>query len=631
MAPVPALLSGGRQSRPVLGRAYRHYAITPCRACVNVLTIASTPSESQLPTKVGPRRRHLSTTTSHPRLELEQALLQLQKEVPNLINLSRSQLALRGLRQDAGAEVVRIAILALRNGSAATSTSRRILRALLADPLQEIQPWETQLEDRDGSKPLVVRVGPSRKHAVSIEFEHRAGLDEIHVSSPQFDSHNLEFLLMELSASRPAPGETSVQSLEDAILVPAVEIPSAPGRTSLLATPVHQALVIGDGLRGAVDVSSLPISEADSTISAAVQIEGSSNLQLETDFKIVDVSLAEQGIRLFRQSPQYAIDYERLWFSSRVPELNAWIKAGAAPQDAETKPAIRNLIASILSKTSQQIQLQEAQRLCKSPNRNSDPAAAAMQAHLADWAQQAHAELQDELDLAFRSRRWRKLGWWKLFWRVDDVALLTNEMINQRFLPTAERELIYLTGRIAQLSDAARDYPQPRSSDETPSGSHSSGSETSPAGVNGSPPSLPKWPGHIAFTRRYLQHETVPALQSLAQRLVVESLGTSGAASAVSAVLYLSSLAPTLYEAGTVAALGLVYSLGRMQKRWNAARAFWEGEVREEGRKSVRAAEESVATVLAGNESHAAVDDPAKLSRAKELVARAENALANLP
>lgn len=573
----------------------------------------------------------MSTTTSHPRLELEQTLLQLQKEVPNLINLSRSQLALRGLRQDAGAEVVRIAILALRNGSAATSTSRRLLRALLADSLQEVQPWEKQLEDRDGSKPLVVRVGPSRKHAVSIEIEHRAGLDEIHVSSPQFDSYNLEFLLMELSVSRPASDETSVQSLEDAILVPAVEIPSAPGRTSLLATPVHQALVIGDGLRGAVDVSSLPISEANSSISAAVQIEGSSNLQLETDFKIVDVSLAEQGIRLFRQSPQYAIDYERLWFSSRVPELNAWIKAGAAPQDEATKPAIRNLIASILSKTSQQIQLQEAQRLYKTPNRNSDPAAAAMQAHLADWAQQAHAELQEELDLAFRSRRWRKLGWWKLFWRVDDVAMLTNEMINQRFLPTAERELIYLAGRIAQLSDAARDYAQPRSSDETLPGSHSSGSETSPAGVNGSPPSLPKWPGHIAFTRRYLQHETVPALQSLAQRLVVESLGTSGVASAVSAVLYLSSLAPTLYEAGTVAALGLVYSLGRMQKRWNAARAFWEGEVREEGRKSVRAAEESVATVLAGNKSHAAVDDPAKLSRAKELVARAENALAKLP
>ena len=133
---------------------------------------------------------------------------------------------------------------------------------------------------------------------------------------------------------------------------------------------------------------------------------------------------------------------------------------------------------------------------------------------LAEWSRSAHGELQQELDLVFTGRRWRKLGWWKLFWRVDDVGMLTNEMLSQRFLPTAEQELVYLAGRVAALRGEVPNYPQPVS-------------ET----VSAAPQApLPKWPGHIAFTRRYLQNETVPALQALAQRLLVQSLGTSSVA-----------------------------------------------------------------------------------------------------
>ena len=43
-----------------------------------------------------------------------------------------------------------------------------------------------------------------------------------------------------------------------------------------------------------------------------------------------------------------------------------------------------------------------------------------------------------------------------------------------------------------------------------------------------------------------------------------------------------------LYEAGAFAALGIIWSLRRMQKKWEAARSFWENEVREEGKKAVR-------------------------------------------
>ncbi|KAG6012477.1 hypothetical protein E4U54_007505 [Claviceps lovelessii] len=638
-----------------------------CPVCANASpTRPPRTTRTRAPRRDATSRRYLSSTPARPdpRAELESTLLELQKHSPSLINPSRLQLALQGLRQEAGSEIVRIAILGLAGGPGAGPTARRVLRALLADPLQEEQPWERELATRsETQKPLVVRVGPPRRHAVSLKIEKETGLDEMHVSSPLLDGLNLEFLLMEgVSVPYGAPGETmttmtttattttttttSVKALEDAILVPAVEIPSAADRMSPISTPVHQALLVADGLSGAVSMTALlPVAahEEAGSIAAAVQFEG---LRLDspqlgrTTFDIIDVSLAEQGVRLFRQGPQHGMDYERLWFASNIPVLMDWLKKGASSSSAgETRPAVRKLIASLLQNT-----LSEARRLEARSRPASeasaeaidshDPQVAALSERLADWAQCAHSELQEELDLAFGGRRWRRLGWWQLFWRVDDVAMLTHELLSQRFMPTAEQELVYLTGRIAQLRGGSpAEYPQP-----TPSCGDArivdieSGSDGARAVVPTSSSSSvrPKWPGHIAFTRRYLQNETVPALQSLAQRLVLQSLGTSGVATSLAALLYMSSLSSTVYEAGAVAALGIVYSLGRVQKKWDAARTFWEGEVREEGRKAVRAAEKSVAVVLESDEAGLEVDGAERLDRTKELVARAEDALARM-
>jgi hypothetical protein len=542
-------------------------------------------------------------------------------------------LALQGLRQNPGAEIVRVAILGLENGAESGAAARRVLRALLADPLQEEQPWERELENRDESRPLIVRVAPPKKHAVSLEIERQTGLDEMHISSPELDGYNLEFLLMGVVVPYGAPGETCVQALSDAVLVPTVAIPSADDRVSPIATPVHQALLVAHGLVGAVNVSALPVSEADDSIMAAVQLEGAFKENHQATFDIVDVSQAEKGIDLFRQGPQHAMDYERLWFSSNLAMLRKWLRDGAkSAVDNETKPALRKLIASMLQDAASQMQLAEARQLSKALTlKSDDPAVAALNEGLADWAQNAHSELQNELDLAFKGRRWRKLGWWKLFWRVDDVAMLTNEMLGQRFMPTAEQELVYLTGKIAQLGGASPEYPQPKSSSPDASESRTLGSgERAPPLAATSASTLPKWPGHIAFTRRYLQNETVPALQSLAQRLTVQSLGTSGLTTSLAALLYLSSFASTLYEAGAVAALGIVYSLGRMQRKWEAARSFWEGEVREEGRKAVRGAEESVAAVLENNGGSNETLDTGELQKTRGLIARAEDALARM-
>ncbi|KAG5917751.1 hypothetical protein E4U53_004166 [Claviceps sorghi] len=646
MASTSALLPRSSQHRLLLRHA-RRLSSSPsaCPVCARASSAPrprttqtraprrclSSPSSSPSPSRPHPHSR--------PRDELHSALLELQNHSSHLVNLPRLQLALQGLRQDAGSEIVRIAILGLADGSGAAPTASRVLRALLADPLQEEQPWERELTRRDDTKkPLVVRVGPPRQHAVSLTIERETGLDEMHISSPLLDGLHLEFLLMEgvsVKHGAPVPGApTSTKALEDAILVPAVAIQSAAGGMSHISAPVHQALLVADGLSGAVNVSALLLPDAAAkggSIAAAVQFDGlrSPKSQLgQTSFDVIDVALAEQGVGLFRQGPQHGMDYERLWFASNMPVLMKWLKRGASSSAGETKPAVRHLISSMLRDMSSQVQLVEAHSAHSaskaSATQTNDPQAAALNQRLADWAQSAHSELQEQLDLAFGGRRWRKLGWWKLFWRVDDVAMLTNEMLSQRFMPTAEQELVHLTGRIAQLRGGSpAEYPQP-----TPSCG-----DASPASRAAAPtrsPVLPKWPGHIAFTRRYLQNETVPALQSLAQRLVLQSLGTSGVAASLAALLYVSSWSSTVYEAGAVAALGIVYSLGRMQKKWDAARTFWEGEVREEGRKAVRAAEESVAAVLDGERADGSLDGPDGLERTRELLARAEDALARM-
>ncbi|KAG7102208.1 hypothetical protein HYQ44_018018 [Verticillium longisporum] len=259
----------------------------------------------------------------------------------------------------------------------------------------------------------------------------------------------------------------------------------------------------------------------------------------------------------------------------------------------------------------------------------SSPESAALNSGLAAWSQEAHEELQKQLDLAFAGRRWRKLGWWKLFWRVDDVGYLTSEILSQRFLPSAERELVYLAGRIEQAGAAttagAPIYAQPLPASEQPPVA------AAPAPAIAARPT-PKWPTHIAFTRRYLHAETVPALQALAQKLVLQASSTSGLATSLAALLYMSSSVTTLYEAGAVAALGIVWSLRRLQTKWETAREFWEGDIREEGRKAVRGAEASIADVLKGQTCGAAQahEDGRERELARQLTEKAADALSKM-
>lgn len=594
-------------------------------------------------------RRNQSTTASsqpsNPRKELQDALQELQKHATNYLNLSRVQLALNALRQGAGEETVRVAILGLTNGSESGQTAKEVLRLLLADPLSPEQEWERELMSHDARQPLIVRVGADHEGGAkdagegTMTYARGGLLREMNVSSPGLNGKNLEILLTETNPLADSTGG-AFQSFEETALVPTVDIPTSnTGRFTPVTTPVHKALLVTDGILGAASLANLPLLSTKGAVTAAVNTPG---YQPEDPsalpFATIDVTAASQGLDALRQSVDRGFEYEKLWFKSNMPSITTWLKSGVTTTgEGVTKDAVRESIASILLNTHAKIQQEEARRLSSALSAQTSAAVPTLNTALAEWAEKSHAELQDQLDKAFTGRRWRKLNWWKLFWRVDDVGVLSSEMLSQRFLPGAERNVIFLAGKIEGSgvfgTDARSKAPYPPPTIASTAKPSEAAAE-SPQELTPVKDSLPgtRWPAHITFTRNYLQSETVPALQALAQSLVFQSAGFSTLTTSLGALMYLSTFGAS--ESGAVAALGIVWSLRRLQKKWESAREYWQSEVREEGRKAVRAVEISVAETLdkAVRDGSKANDDAllAELRRARELVQRAEEALAKL-
>ncbi|KAK0651683.1 hypothetical protein B0T16DRAFT_387070 [Cercophora newfieldiana] len=567
-----------------------------------------------------------TTTFSDPRRDLQDALLDLQTHAPNHVNLARVQLALRNLSQTPGYESIRVAFLGLKNGSNSGPTAKKLLKLALADPLNPPGEWEAQLEDHDLSQPLIVRVGAVEEHSEEkLEVAKGHSIPEIKVSSPPLNAGDLEMLLMEAGELAAAEHTGDALAVDDAILAPTVEISVSPkGILTPIATPVHMALLVGDGVLGAASVLSIPVLEGSDTITAAVNFKRLDADDL-TGCPIVKVNLeaGEEGLELFRRDVGNAMKYQALWSESNVGRIGDWLRENVLPTENDaTKTPVRNLIQSLLQNTSAKIQADETRGLFKAVAGDIPPdAVARLNQGLTEWAQNAHEELQERLEVAFASRAWRKLGWWKLFWRADDVGMLSSEMLSLQFLPGAEKSIIYLAGRVQEAGIAEGHTNHPLYSSPPPT-THSTAVVTQ---------SEVKWPTHISFTRNYLQEKTVPALQALAQKLVLQSTGSTALTTALAGLTYLSAFGA--YESGAIAALGLVWSLRRLQQKWETARDFWEGEVREEGRKAIRATEASIAQVLerASKSRSSEVEALDELRKAREIIQRAEDALARLP
>ncbi|EAQ90548.1 hypothetical protein CHGG_02483 [Chaetomium globosum CBS 148.51] len=455
--------------------------------------------------------------------------------------------------------------------------------------------------------------------------DQRHVIPELRVSTPLLPrGAELEMLV---TGAGPALATAAAGGVVDeAVLVPAAGVAATTaGHVAAVGTPVHMALLVGDGVRGAAAILALPVVEGRDVIAGVVNFGKVGREDLEgCPLVAVNVDTAREGLELFRADIGNARKYETLWTEANIGPVSEWLRKSALPSDEGVmKAPVQNLIGSLLRNARAAVQQEEASDLtAELRTRVPLGSIAHLDKALAEWAQNAHQELQQQLDVAFATPPWSKLGWWKLFWRADDVGMVTSEMVALRFLPEAEKGVIYLAGRIQEAGVGAGQQGPLYAGPALPQIGHQSQDTVTPGAAN-------NWPSHIPFTRNYLQQKTVPALQALAQKLVVQSASLAGLSTALAGLSYLSALGA--YECGAIAALGIVFSFKRFQQKWDSAREYWEGEVREEGRKAIRATETSIAEVLdkAGKKLDPQADQSAQLkelSKIEEIITRAEEA-----
>ncbi|KAJ6002263.1 hypothetical protein N7522_007490 [Penicillium canescens] len=534
--------------------------------------------------------------------ELYTALEGVKDAALEQVNLSRLQFALRGLESET--PLIRVAVLGLNDATCA----RKLVRLLLADPLTPRETWEDILDsyNADSSRGLLIRYGE-----ISESIPNDL-LPTISVPSPILRNGNLEILVSTIG-SEPDPNAATLHA--DTFLVPTVTIQSShSGRHNVVRYPVHRSIVCGSGVDGLLAYSTMmgrsDLKHELASVRGAIELALADQKSNNDRLTLVDIERASTALDRFRDSVQNAGDYERGWNGSGVQPLIDWLASSseASTQD-KLNPALVPLVESILDSAEASVLVRDAKAL---QDQTAGIAPEELRSQLDEgittWAERAHSELRSSLEAGLASPRWRGLAWWKLFWRVDDVGMVTSEILEKQFLLRAEREVIWTAGKYQQAGLLEEPTSTPKST-------------TAP--VPAEPVSAP-WPTQISDLRTKLLTTTVPSLQALAQSLVLFSVSTTTLTSALSALTYVAVPSASVYESCTLAAVGLIYSVRRQQKRWDSARTFWEEEVREEGRTALRETEVALRKIVRdGGKSVQELSDP----RARESVARAKKAL----
>ncbi|KAF2743246.1 hypothetical protein M011DRAFT_481020 [Sporormia fimetaria CBS 119925] len=597
------------------------------------------PQRSYASTHVSPATINAAPRVLPQNKELYNALCQLETSAEQYVNISRIQLALRGLASEDF--VVRVAVLALDS----QENAQKVARLLLADPLGPVEKWEEELETAtEDGKPVLLRYGAGDDIRQPNPLYHK-----LPTPSRVLRANNLEVLVSTLNIDvSKAPVKAALDDPLDTVLVPKLQATASSGVPT--PYPVHKTLVVGKGLESVLAYGTFA---ADMPSYAEAAIKVAADLpplvkEIQSHAvdgpSIINVELGAEALASFRESIANSVNYERGWFRSGMQELSRWLTAGMQPSEP-TKPAVKALVSSVTDDVEARILIEDARQLQKL---NDDSAATQRTAqsvltNLEVWAEQSHTELRDQLDSALSSRYWKKLAWWKLLWRVDDVTMITSEIIEQKWLVEAEKRGVFLAGRMEQAGyantvDMSPVVVVPEEAAEVPveepvAAETREPSPTEPLPVNLSTEvRIPQpWHSQLSIARAALLQESIPPLQALAQRLVLQTLSTTSLTSALSALLYVSSSSLTIFEASAVAALGLVFSLRRMQTTWEKAREMWAVGIREEGRKTLKATEEDVRWIVNNQGTRRLEAEGAEERRkAREAVERVREALKNL-
>ena len=477
-------------------------------------------------------------------------------------------------------------------------------------------------------------------------YAEQADVDDRHplvttlfIPSATLRTHNLEILIQASPAADQSYGEARAANL----LVPGLETQSSiSGRLSTVTFPVHKTVLYREGLQG---LDSIPKSSMHEGRMFKVIIDWSwSTLQQQSQnvqsVSPINLALAEAAIAIFRQSLQRSVEYEHLWFDAGMPDITAWMSDGTESQNGGIKPAVHGLLQTICNNANEataqedesSVQRQKASTVSKATK-------IIIEQGISIWAENAHTELRDRLNSAFHSKSWRRIKWWKLFWRADDVGYIASDILQKAWLVEAEKEMIWISGRIHQSGllgpPKLRPTAVPDPEDEQTLGGHPPAPSVSD--LVEKVPSYEAvedqvfqhpWQQNIFRVRSALSRFTIPPLQTLSQSLLLQTISTNALTASLSALLYVSVSTTSPYEAGAIAAVGFVWSLRRLQTRWESARSTWEAQIREDGRRVLRNVEE-VARKDVREGGMGEVDEFGREERkvAREAVARVERAL----
>ncbi|KAF2826869.1 hypothetical protein CC86DRAFT_350006 [Ophiobolus disseminans] len=626
----PWVASAPRLSSLITGRAIeRTPAALRCRNAAR--RRSSNLRVRSASTQVSPTAINLRPNIPRRNKELHDALSELSGAAETYVNISRLQLALSGLAaQDA---VTRVAVLGLNSQVSA----QRLARLLLADPLGAEERWEKGL----------ISAGDGNERAVLLKYGEEGDnptpsplYKVLSIPSRVLRSHNLEMLVSTLNVHVANTTISSIESSKEAVLVPKLQATSARGLP--VPYPVHKTLVFGEGIDSAIAFGRLAsdnVEDLPDTVKLAIDLpapEEETSPDAQSASTPVNLQVGTKAIATFRESIQNSIAYERGWYRSGLPSLSSWLTHDLQPTEP-MKPVLKTFVASILDDVEAKITKEDTDQLQKlTALPSSHETTASIVDHLETWAEKSHTELRDELDAAFTARNWYKLAWWKLLWRVDDISMISSEILERRWLVSAEKSSIYLAGRMNQAG-----FPDELQKLVVNSTPEVTTEETAPTAEN---PRLDistdvrkplPWPEHIAAARTELINENVPPLQALAQRLILQTFSTTSLSSALSALLYVSVSSFSVFEASAVGVLGLTFSLRRMQKLWEGARESWQSTVREEGRRTLKATEETVRLIIKNKEDAdrgiVVVDESVRERKeAREAVARVRESLERL-
>lgn len=412
--------------------------------------------------------------------------------------------------------------------------------------------------------------------AVPITTPPGSPISLLSVPSPLLQRFALEILLASLPSS---PNDLAVIALQ------ATEIPGA----RIIEFPVHKTLLwAGEGPAGLSILLGQPC-HGTGLVLKAISLPGlNTSTPKTTDVKIIDLPIAEAAVTQLQSPAENAPSFQSGWLQSRLDGIRDWLVTGSSNiATSGVKPAVKDLVSSILAEAESLLRSEEANVMAAKnvrpiPTSSLSPDdSESLSRALKEWSQAAHSELQNGLAIAFTSKPWSDLAWWKLIWAADDVTQYSREVVAGGLLSVSKPNFLFLAGRfsgagfrgtvIATTTSAEAELAEICQGQPVSGDRHLGSADYCPL--------------QIAHATEYILAYAVPQIQAAANRLLMNAFSVSASGAIVSGLLYASEV--SVYSSASVTAFALMYSARKLQMGWDKQKSWFQGVVAERGRVAV--------------------------------------------